>query len=251
MIYIFSPFLNILINKLNQKKFKKIILLMFIVFSIVGTLLIGNIVPSYGEGRSILTFILFYFIGAYLREYPIEESSLFSKYKYNAKKYIFLIIWLVLAVVLMAFRVSAHSLYSDGRMFQEIAKKFELLATSFLSPIVIIEAISYFLFFKNMKFDSKIINYIGSTTFGIYLLHENIYIKENIYIWLNMAKYNDQGIKQVLAILILGVIIFIVCMLVEMCRKIIFKFFYKRKFAFRIRCKIQNFIKSLGLDINY
>ena len=251
LIYIFSPFLNILINKLDQKKHKKLIMLLFIIFSLVGTLLLGEVVPSYAEGRSILTFILFYFVGAYLRKYPIEESHIFSKYKENAKKYIFLIVWIILAIVLMTFRVAGHSLYNDGRLFQEVAIKFELLATSFLSPIVVIEAIAYFLFFKNMKFNSKVINYIGGTTFGIYLLHENLYVRENIYNWLNMSQYNNQGIKQVLVILVLGIIIFLVCMLVEIIRKAIYKFFYKRKFALKLRNRIQDFIKSLGLDINY
>ena len=80
LIYIFSPFLNTLINKLDKKKLKKLIILLFVVFSIIGTLFIGNIIPNYLEGRSILTFVLLYFVGAYLRKYPIEESRLFNKY---------------------------------------------------------------------------------------------------------------------------------------------------------------------------
>ena len=102
-----------------------------------------------------------------------------------------------------------------------------------------------------MNFSSKIINYIGGTTFGIYLLHENIYICNNLFGWLNMGKYSNYGIKLIGIIIILGIIIFITCMIIEIIRSLIFKFFYKRKFALKLRNKIIDFIKSLGLDINY
>lgn len=251
LIYIFSPFINVLVNKLNRNKFKKLILVLFIVFSLIGTLVIGNVVPNYEEGRCMLTFLLLYLVGAYLRKYPIEESRLFNVYTDKMRKYIFLGIYIVLALVVMTFRMTAISIFPLGDKYFEISEIFRELAESFLSPIVIIEALAYFLFFKNMKFSSKIINFIGGTTFGIYLLHENQYIRENIYIWLNMSKHSNGGIRLIGMIIVLGIIIFIAAMIIEIIRKAIFKFFYKRKFAEKIRNKVQIFIKSLGLDINY
>ena len=251
LIYIFSPFLNVLINKLNRKKLKKLIIILFIVFSLIGTLIIGNVVPVYGYGRCILTFILLYFVGAYLRKYPIEESRIFNVYTNKMKKYVFLIIYIIIALVIMAFRMTSLNIYSYGRMCNEISDVLNTLTISFLSPLVIIEAISYFLFFKNMTFNSKIINFIGGTTFGIYLLHENIYIRENLYDWLNIGKHANGGIKLIGMIIVLGFIMFITCMIIEIIRKGIYRFFYKRKFTEKLRNKIKNFIKSLGLDINY
>lgn len=251
LIYIFSPFLNILIDKLNKKNFKKFIIIMFVIFSLIGTLLIGDVVPVYGYGRSILTFILLYFVGAYLRKYPLEESRLFNVYTDKTKKYIFLIIYVILALTIMAFRMTSLNIYTYGNICGEIADVLYTLTISFLSPLVIIESISYFLFFKNMTFNSKVINFIGGTTFGIYLLHENVYIRENIYTWLHLSEHANGGIKLIGMIMVLGIIIFIVCMIIEIIRKAIFKFFYKRKFALKLRNRIKDFIKSLGLDINY
>lgn len=251
LIYIFSPFLNILVDKLNKKNLKKLIWIMFIIFSLIGTLLVGNVVPVYGYGRSILTFILLYFVGAYLRKYPLEESRIFSVYTDKMKKYIFLIIYVILALIVMAFRMTSLNIVSYGNMCATIADIFNTLTISFLSPLVIIESISYFLFFKNMTFNSKVINFIGGTTFGIYLLHENVYIRENIYTWLHLSEHANGGIKLIGMIMVLGIIIFIVCMIIEIIRKAIFKFFYKRKFALKLRNRIKDFIKSLGLDINY
>ena len=251
LIYIFSPFLNILVEKLSKEKFKKLILVMFVIFSLIGTLLIGSVVPAYGYGRSILTFIFLYFVGAYLRKYPIEESRIFNTYTDKMKKYLFLAIYVVLALIIMAFRMTSIGIFDLGSAYGEIADVLNSLTISFLSPLVILEAVSYFLFFKNMTFNSKVINFIGGTTFGIYLLHENIYVRANLYNWLHMSKYANNGIVMVGMVLLLGLMIFAACMIIEIIRKAIFKFFYKRKFAEKIRNKVQIFIKSLGLDINY
>lgn len=251
LTYIFSPFLNILINKLSRKKFKKLIMILFIVFSLIGTALIGNILPDYNGGRCLLTFILLYFVGAYLRIYPIEESRLFSVYKPKMKKYIFLFSYIILAIVGIAFRMTSISLIPIDRFYLEFGEILNMIALSFLSPLIIVQSIFYFLFFKNMTFDSKVINFIGGTTFGIYLLHENMYIRENLFKWLHVSEHADGGIKLIGMVILLGIMIFIACMIVEIIRKAIFKFFYKRKFALKLRNKIQDFIKSLGLDINY
>lgn len=251
LIYIFSPFLNILINKLDRKKLKKLIILLFIIFSIIGTLFFGNIVPNYLEGRSILTFILLYFVGAYLRKYPIEESRIFNTYSDKMKKYIFLGLYVLLSIIIMTFRMTSLAIIDYGKICFELSEVFRLLSVSFLSPLVIISSISYFLFFKNMNINSKVINFIGGTTFGIYLLHENIYIRANLYNWLHLNKYANNGIKMVGMIMLLGLIMFLSCMIIEIIRRAIFKFFYKRKFALKNREKIKGFIKSLGLNINY
>ena len=249
--YIFSPFLNILINKLDQKQFKKFLMISFIVFTIIGTLVIGDVVPTYTEGRSIFTFIFLYFVGAYLGRYPIEKSRLFNAYTDKMQKYIFLIGYVVLALVGTATRMTYESIHTLGGFYTELGEVLRMLSISFLSPIVIIQSIFYFLYFKNMKFSSKVINFIGGTTFGIYLLHENQYIRENIYIWLGMEKYANHGIKLLGLVIALGIVMFIACMIIEIIRKGIYKFFYKRKFAAKLREKIKDFIKSLGLDINY
>ena len=248
LIYIFSPFLNIIINKLDQKKLKKLIILMFVIFSILGNILFGPLIPIYGEASRIFNFIIIYFIGAYLRKYPIEESRLFSTYTPKMRKYIFLGIYIVLSIISMSFRIT--SIYMEG-ICSELSYVFYMASISFISPIIIIQSVAYFLFFKNMTFNSKVINYISGTTFGIYLFHENIYVRENLYNWLGLTKYSNSGWRLILIILVLGVIIFISCMIVEIIRKLIYKFFYKRKFALKLRNKLKAFIDSLGLDINY
>ena len=251
LIYMFSPFLNILINKMDKKQFQKLIAISFITFSIIGTLLIGDVVPSYSEGRSLLTFLLLYFVGAYLRKYPIEENPVFSKFTDKMKKYLFLIGYVFFAIVALTFMMTSTAIMPYGKWYLELGKIFSLLNYSFLSPIVIIGAIFYFLFFKNMTFNSRIVSFIGGTTFGIYLFHENVFVRENLYKWIGLEKYAPYGIKIVGIVLGLGLIIFIVCMVVEIIRKGIFTFFYNRKIAEKIRNKTKGFIKKLGLDINY
>lgn len=251
LVYIFSPYLNALINKLSRKMLKKLIIVSFVVFSLVGTLVIGNVVPTYLEGRSMITIIFLYLIGAYLRKYPIEESRLFNTYKDKMKKYVFLAIYIVFSFIILVFRMTSLNMDYFGPAYDEIFEVFRLLSVSFLSPLIIISSISYFLFFKNMNFSSKIINFIGGTVFGIYLLHENVYIRDNVYGWIHVIRYANEGAKSILMLIALGIVIFLIGMIIEIIRKGIYRFFYKRKFAEKLRNRIKDFIKSLGLNINY
>ena len=49
-------------------------------------------------------------------------------------------------------------------------------------PFVIISSILFTLFFARLQFHNKVINYIATSTFAIYLLHCNPLIEETFYL---------------------------------------------------------------------
>lgn len=83
VIYIISPYFDLLIEKMEQKEFKKFLIVIFSLFSIwsFGVDCLGNVlgrsitglstVGAYGSqaGYSIVNFTLLYFVGAYIRIY--------------------------------------------------------------------------------------------------------------------------------------------------------------------------------------
>ena len=88
-LYIFSKYINIILDKLDKKGFKKLLILMFCVFSVLTAVLdetglLFNIdmtglspvaLLGSGEGYTIVNFVLMYVIGAYIRRYGAEIKT--------------------------------------------------------------------------------------------------------------------------------------------------------------------------------
>jgi surface polysaccharide O-acyltransferase-like enzyme len=71
LLYCLSPFLNILINKMDQKTFRKLLVTCFVVISLISTITKQQAVYN-NNGYSLANFIFLYFIGSYFRIYKIE-----------------------------------------------------------------------------------------------------------------------------------------------------------------------------------
>ena len=98
------------------------------------------------------------------------------------------------------------------------------------NPIIIIQSIAYFLIFECLKFKNKIVNYISSSVFSIYVITENPYISKRLYYWIGINTkdgtiFNGFGI--VFKIFAWSLIIFIVCILIESIKKELLKVFSK------------------------
>ena len=97
-------------------------------------------------------------------------------------------------------------------------------------------AVSTFMFFKNVKIkNSKAINLLASTTFGVFLIHANSEAMR-IWLWKNVLKnveiYNSQWLY--IHALLSPIIIFLVCSVIDMARiflleKPFFKWWNKRE----------------------
>lgn len=81
LLYCLSPFLNDYLNKISQKEFKKLLLVLFLLFSILPTL--TGLKFFQNTGYTLYSFVFLYFVGVYLRKYPLKNSYLFKKMKNN------------------------------------------------------------------------------------------------------------------------------------------------------------------------
>ena len=77
ILYLFSPFINKLIHNLKKDEFKNLILIGFIIFCI--TPYITNSMFFENSGYTLYNFIYLYFLGAYLKKYPLEKNEHFKK----------------------------------------------------------------------------------------------------------------------------------------------------------------------------
>lgn len=89
----------------------------------------------------------------------------------------------------------------------------------------VIIATGVILLFKNINLgQNKIINTIASTTFGVYLIHDNPIMEQVIWLkWLNMPALLTSGVKHFLiTVIIVCPLIFTVCSLIDYIRIKIF-----------------------------
>ena len=88
VLYIISPYLNIIVSKINQQDFKRILIGGFIIFSIIPFITNNKTIAN--DGYTITNFCYLYLIGAYLKKFPIKESSYLKKYTQKKQRYLFL-----------------------------------------------------------------------------------------------------------------------------------------------------------------
>lgn len=239
-LYIISPILNKLIKSVDKKGLQKIILILFIVFSVI-PFITGN-KAYHNNGFSLINFIILYFIGAYLRKYPIKNSFLFKNYSKNLYRTILVILFLSFFLINFALHNTLTLLSSSGSVFYELFGQIDCI--SYSNPIVILQSISYLLFFETLDIKSKFINNVSKTTLGVYMIHDNEYMRLHLYKWLNIDR-QFYSYKMLIYVFGCMILIFVVCSIIEFIRLKVFKFIYNRKISTKIRGKYYKYINSL------
>lgn len=250
ILYLISPILNKIINHSNQKELRRIIIVLFLIISIASTFSL-DIFFNTETGRSLSTFILLYFIGAYCRKYPIDNSYFMKPFTKKAKTCIYFLIFITFALISTFCWIGYNHLIPLGNIASELGSIIGVAHISYASPIVIIETVGYFLLFGTLTFKNKWINKIAGCTLAVYLISENIYIRQMLYDYLGITKVTAITFPFILQMILLTLIIFVICIIIEMIRKWIFKIIYNTKLAEKNRNWYRNYIKELGININW
>lgn len=244
ILYLLSPFLNILIKNMNQSKHRKFILILVLSFSILP--LLSNQTVGTNDGFTVIQFIMLYFIGAYFSKYPINENIHFKNYSKNKIQTILLfgtIIFTFLNYVSYNFGITLYNTNSSLLQFFG-----NILTTNYIKYnfiFLLLQSICYFLWFSTLKIQNNIINYLSSLTLGIYLIHEHPYIRSKLYNWFNIANFGTITSKNfIIKIFVTAIIIFIGCGIIEAIRQIIFKFIKNRKIYQKLSNKFYNYIDN-------
>ena len=250
ILYLCSPMLNIVINNINKKQHLKIIILLLLIFSLLPTFTIQAFYNN-AQGFSITNFVLLYFIGAYLRLYPIDKSTIFSNFTKNFRKYFFLGVYVFLGFVMCMENLLGNLFICYGGIIGEVGKIMYTSAGAYDNPIIIVQSVCYFLFFYYMSFRSRIINKISLLVFGIYLIHDYTYSRDIMLDIFGINKLKNIRSDIILNVFLFSIIVMVVCGLIEYIRQLIFKFIYNRKFSYKLRDKFHKFVESFGLNVSW
>lgn len=157
--WLFIPFLNVLINNIDKRMHQLLMLLLVAVFTVYPFVpKVLNI-----EVNPICWFSTIYVIASYIRKYP--ESI----YKSDSAKF-----WGLTSLALIAISmISVVAILLLGNYLNRDVPQYYMVADSYM-PLALLVSVSTFMWFKNLRIpQSRLINAIGGSTFGVLLIHAN------------------------------------------------------------------------------
>lgn len=168
VVFILSPWINLLLDSLDDRHFKCFILTLVVLFSVcptiadlleevVGKEIMGiNTVGAWGaqQGFTAVNFMLCYIIGAYLKHNKKEIEK-----RYSNKR-------LLLVYIGVTILIFIWSLICNELTLFRLRSSWE-----YCNPLVIIQAVLLFVFFNNLTFKSILINRLAKSTFICFLMH--------------------------------------------------------------------------------
>ncbi len=239
-----SPFINQLIEKMSQKEHRHLIFLFLLLFSIIPN--ISYQLNIKNDGFSVIQFILLYFIGAYFAKYPLKKNLHFK----NFSKYKTRLILIVIFIATWLFNYFLYHFASYLISFQNLnIKELGLYLRQgcecYGSLFVLIQSACYFLFFETLCFQKKVINHIASLMLGVYFIHENPLVRTWLYKFLHLdVDYILSSNILIIKLFALALAIFIICMLIEQLRVLLFNFVNHRKCIIKTTKKIADIVKE-------
>lgn len=252
LLYMISPILNKIIDNINQKEFKKILFTLIFIFSILPSISAQEIYNN-GGGYSLGNFIMLYMIGAYFRRYPLKDSYLFCKLKKSMSMVILTVVFLLCFLMNLGMYYFALGIQSFGFLGGYISRIITSMTLSYDNPLVILGALCFFLFFGFVDIGyNKWINRIAKATLGVYLIHENAYIKNFLYAMFGFgggASVTSYWI--ILEVIGSSITLFIICVIIEWLRQLLFYGIYHLKISIRFRKWYRSKLSNLGFSINW
>lgn len=214
ILMIFSPYINKFLKSLDKQQYRKLLILMICIFSILPKFLP---MPSNNDkGYGIVTFVLIYSIAGYIRLFKDD---------FNKSKNRYLLRWFLCSFTVFMLSLLSYKLINSSN------------AWGYNNLFNILSAMYLFLYFSKLNISSKVINYISTYCFSIYIIHINPSITKFIYEdLLNFDKYYNNFILAY--IFIATLIIFTICVVAEFIRRIVFKIIVNNKYFKTLYSKI-------------
>ena len=212
LVLVLSPFINKSLTAISKKQYTHLVVILFFMFSLWtsfaqleqthNVIRLDNIFDVYG-GKSLYGFVYMYVLGGYLRLHvPCN----------NKAKFRYLLAFAALTFVNAVLCKFVYS-YSD-------------ISSVNNNPFVVLQGLCLVLFFRDLKFKSKTVNFIASANLGVYMIHEHFLVRDKIWNdWLEVLHHKSFYSTPLypIKILLICLTVFAVCGMIEKIRCCIFK----------------------------
>lgn len=215
LLLAFSPYLNLLINNMDQKTYKQLITIALLLFSVVLSVDIFADWNAFGTryGYSLLWFMILYIIAAYIKRYSVPQLP-FGR--------LYIGISVVLGILQSVVTLVSSLDIPIVRLLSIVVN----LQMKYTSVPVVISSLCLFTKALNSykRFGNKKIEYIitklAKLSFGVYLFHESCYLRNIIWEKIDLPCAIIQGnfvSRWILAIFV----IFMTGIVIELARNVI------------------------------
>lgn len=247
--YIFSDYINKFINKLSRREYKNFIVIGFIILFLLPFLSGFKFLDN--SGYNFYSFIYLYIVGGYLRRYPLKETYHFKRMSINGYRMFMLFVFCLMFFSNYLLNNFGQEISGMSNIYNEISTRLLTSKFAYSTPFVLIQTIAYFEIFKTYNLKSKIINAISKNVLGVYLFHENPYVREHIYSLMKINTGEFYSYKKFAWVLIAVIIIFLIGILIELIRALIEKIIIKMKPTRFFVNKFKELFNSFNFNINW
>lgn len=204
-LFVFSPFLNILVDALSYKQYIMFLLALFCI-EVLWPSIIKSSAIDQQAGYSLYNFIFLYFVGGHFRKYDYLVS----------KRWI-----LFLIVSLVAISTVLHFLITNiipQLNFFNIGERFLHYNFVFVSLMSIL----FFILFTQIKFENKYVTYIRPHVLAVYLIHTHTNVKPFLYNTLFSPDKYQQSWLLLPHLFFYTIVTFTLCVLIDIGLQFIF-----------------------------
>ena len=213
VMYIISPFLNILVKNLEKKEYQKL-LIIGVVLIILNNIIPGTFIIDANYGYGIIWFVYLYLCGAYIRKNDVSI-------KHN---YLLLLSYILFTLLTFGSRYFILKYCQNLELYKNEFNSFY----NYNSITIFLASISLFIFFKNLKLKEifpKLVSKISYSNFGVYLIHVNFILNPVLYEKILKVSYyaSQRFIVKSGAMIISVIAVFSICIVIDIIRQLIFK----------------------------
>lgn len=203
VLVLIAPFINIIIKNITKRQMELAIIAMIVIWGIL------PIFPATNTSNSPLTDLLTcYFIGAYFKYHP---DNIFSRRFVRNLFSIGCLLALMCGAALLGFASTKLGIEKLGQYWQYLYYR--------SSPLTFGLATGLFAMAVYRKpFSSRLVNVLGSCTFGVYLIHENPYVRS--VLWSKVFDIEHLYSSPFFAFYVIGIsiLVFLACAAIEFVR---------------------------------
>ena len=198
VLYIFSPCINKMLNNIDKKTYKTYLIIGFIFFSIIPTILGKSF-----ESNNLVWFVFLYSVGAYIRLYESDFQK--TNRTYIVGIFIF---------VFIAYLIKILFRYIPIYFVASIGNRIYLLQSFAIFGI----GLFIFLLFRQLNIkENKFINKMAAVSLGVYIIHDNNYIRS--FLWNNLVKtMRFDSFALVMYSIFAVILVYAVCGIIEYIR---------------------------------
>lgn len=216
ILCILTPFLNKFAKSLAKESYKRMLMIFTVIFSLVYSLLYSSRSYAVGDGNlgAVAWFIYLYLLAGYIKLYKIDILE--------NKKFLY-ILTIVVSVAFAILLIFLNYTRNHTAFYWYVKIN---------SIFILTLAVLIFHIFKNIKIkQSKIINYIATLAFPVYIIHENYLFRETFWSISNkIVPISSNTVPTtILNILCSIVVVFAMAAVAETIRRLIEKPIFKNK----------------------